>query len=134
MSRMTDDLLRRMLGEIGERKEASRAAVEESQRLERALVALEADGMDASVRGRDVRQRRRAGRERRAAPGANRDAIVAAVRDRPGVTAGEIVSATGIARATVSSTAARPAGSGALERVELPGGGVGFRVAERASA
>ena len=128
MSRMADDLLSRILGEIRERKEVSRAAFEESQRLERALAALKADGKRASVRGGDVRQRRRGGGGRRAAPGANRDAIVAVVRDRPGVTAGEIASATGIARATVSSTAARLAGSGTLERVELPGGGVGFRV------
>jgi len=127
MSRMADDLLNRILGEIRERKEASRPAFEESRRLEQALVALEADGT-AAVRGHDVRQRRRGGRGRRAAPGANRDAIVAVVRERPGVTAGEIASASGIARATVSSTAARLTGNGALERVELPGGGVGFRV------
>jgi DNA-binding transcriptional ArsR family regulator len=87
-----------------------------------------------TVRGRDVQQRRRAGGERRAAPGANGDAIVAVVRERPGVTAGEIASATGIARATVSSTAARLTGGGTLERVELPGGGIGFRLAELASA
>jgi hypothetical protein len=37
---MADDLLSRILGEIRERKEASRAAYEESQRLERALAVL----------------------------------------------------------------------------------------------
>jgi CRP-like cAMP-binding protein len=132
--RMADDLLSRILGEIRERKEASRAAYEESQRLERALAALGADRKEVTVRGRDVQQRRRAGGERRAAPGANRDAIVAVVRERPGVTAGEIAFATGIARATVTSTAARLTGGGTLERVELPGGGIGFRVAEPASA
>ena len=50
------------------------------------------------------------------------------VRDRPGVTAGEIASVTGIARATVSSTVARLAASGTLVRVHLPGSGVGFRM------
>lgn len=130
---MADESLSRILGEIRERKEASRGAYEESQRLERALAALEHDQDESSGRGGDVRRRQRAGGERRAASGANRDAIVAVVRDRPGVRAGEIASATGIARATVSSTVARLAGSGMLERVELPGGGVGFRLPSTAA-
>ena len=41
------------------RKEASRAAYEECQRLERALAALEADGQVARVGRRDGRGRRR---------------------------------------------------------------------------
>jgi DNA-binding IclR family transcriptional regulator len=53
---------------------------------------------------------------------------VAVARERPGATAGELAAATGIARATVSSTLARLVSSGALERTQLPGGGVGFRV------
>jgi DNA-binding transcriptional ArsR family regulator len=126
---MADDLLSRIVGEIRERKEASRAAYEESQRLERALEALEAGAADAGARERAARRRARVpGGRWRAAPGANREAIVAVVRERPGVTAGEIVSVTGIARATVSSTVARLAGGGTLERVEMAGGGVGFRV------
>ena len=63
------------------------------------------------------------GRTRR---GANREAILAAVRERPGSTAREIADATGIARNTVASTVTRLAASGALERRALPGGGVGF--------
>jgi DNA-binding MarR family transcriptional regulator len=43
------------------------------------------------------------------------------------VTTGEIAHATGIARSTVSPTLARLAGAGLIERVELPGSGVGFR-------
>ena len=126
---MGDDLLRRILEEIRVRKETSRAAYEESQRLERALEALEAGATGAGApRPAGRRRARVAAGRRRAAPGANRDAIVGVVRDRPGVTAGEIASATGIARATVSSTVARLAGGGTLERVEMPGGGVGFRL------
>jgi DNA-binding transcriptional ArsR family regulator len=128
---MTDDLLGHILGEIRERKDASQAAYEESQRLERALAALEVGGDGVGGRdraaGRGERARVSGGRSR-AAPGANRDAILAVVRDRPGLTTAEIASATGIARATVSSTAARLAGGGALERVQLPGVGVGFRL------
>jgi hypothetical protein len=40
--------------------------------------------------------------------------------------AGEIADATGIARNTVASTVTRLVASGALERGELPEGGVGF--------
>jgi CRP-like cAMP-binding protein len=128
---MPRDLVDRILQEIRERKEASRAAYEESQRLQRALAAL--DQQDGRSRGPETRRRGRGGastarRGPRAAPGANRAAILAAVRERPGVTAGELAAATGIARATVSSTVARLATSGALERTELPGGGVGFRL------
>jgi DNA-binding MarR family transcriptional regulator len=50
------------------------------------------------------------------------------VRERPGSTAREIADATGIARTTVASTVTRLAANGALERSELPDGGVGFRV------
>jgi hypothetical protein len=60
------------------------------------------------------------------APGANREAIVAVVRERPDVTAGEIASATGIARATVSSTAARLAGGGRLSALSCLAAASGF--------
>ena len=59
--------------------------------------------------------------------GANRKAILAVVRERPGSTAREIAEATGIARTTVASTVTRLAASGVLERVESAGGKVGFR-------
>src|SRR3954453_9108540 len=128
---MANDLLDRILEEIRERKDASRAAYEESQRLQRALAALDeqrgparpSDGGRPGRRGGSSARRRR-----RAAPGANRDAILAIVRDRPGVTAAELASTTGIARATVSSTVARLAASGTLGRTTLPSGGVGFRL------
>jgi len=131
LAAMANDLLDRILEEIRERKDASRAAHEESERLQRALAALDKQrGPGRPPDGR--RPQRRAGspprQRRRAAPGANRDAILAIVRDRPGVTAAELTSTTGIARATVSSTVARLAASGALERTSLPSGGVGFRV------
>jgi CRP-like cAMP-binding protein len=124
---MPQDLLDRILGEIHDRKEASRAARDESRRLERALAALEAD--DGRGRAAERPRRRSTARRRRprAAPGANRDAILAVVGERPGVTAGELASTTGISRATVSSTVARLAAGGTIERIALPGGGAGFR-------
>jgi CRP-like cAMP-binding protein len=126
---MAGDLLDRILGVIRERKRVARAAYEESQQLERALVALEAGaGEPARRRSKESRPRRArrksGGRARR---GTNRDAILAAARERPGSTAREIADATGIARTTVASTLTRLAANGTVERSEPPGGGVGFR-------
>jgi DNA-binding IclR family transcriptional regulator len=55
--------------------------------------------------------------------------VLAVVSERPGVTAGELVATTGIARPTVSTTLSRLASEGLVARQELPGGGVGFRIA-----
>jgi DNA-binding transcriptional ArsR family regulator len=126
---MAEELLERVLREIRERKQAARAAVEESARLERALVALGRDpGQPATEAAATPsrRARRSSRRRKRAAPGANRDAILALVHERPGATAGEISQATGIPRSTVSPTLARLVEGGAIERTQLPGG-VGFR-------
>jgi DNA-binding transcriptional ArsR family regulator len=129
MCAMVEELLERVVREIRERKRALQAAVDESARLERALAALGSEVRATSPPpDRGSRRRRRASRRRtRAARGANRDAILALVRERPGVSAGEIAQVTGIARSTVSPTLARLAGAGAIGRVELPGGGVGYR-------
>ena len=133
---MGDELLDRVLREIRERKQAAQAAVEESARLERALAALEQTAGEAGTPGQEGRRRSGRGpRARpRAAPDANRAAVLAVVGERPGATAGEVGEATGIARATVSSTLARLVEAGALERVELPSGGVGFRARSDATA
>jgi CRP-like cAMP-binding protein len=125
------DLLDRILREIRQRKREARAAYDESRQLEQALAAL---GEDAGAVAPRRAKRRRAERppaqpSRRAPRGANREAILAAVRERPGSTAGEIADATGIARATVASTTTRLAASGVLERSERPDTGVGFHVA-----
>jgi DNA-binding transcriptional ArsR family regulator len=132
------DLLDRILGEIRERKQAAQAAYEESQQLQRALAALDAKPTGARQRrSKGSRSQRRdtprpsADRARR---GANREAILAAVGERPGATAREIADLTGIARATVASTLTRLTANGVLERSELPAGGVGFRVTRAAAA
>jgi hypothetical protein len=125
---MTHDLLDRILGEIRDRKREAQAAYEESQQLERALAALGPDA-PAPPRGatRPGRRASKPGR-RQARRGANRDAILEALRERPGATAREIADATGIARTIVASTLTRLAANAELERSELPAGGVGFRV------
>ena len=130
---MAGDLLDRILGEIRERKREAQAAYEEAQQLERALAALDGEagraGQRRSKEAGPVRPRGKRPSGGRARRGANREAILAAVRERPDSTAREIADATGIARTTVASTVTRLAANGALARSELPDGGTGFRVA-----
>jgi CRP-like cAMP-binding protein len=138
MRRMARDLLDRIVAEIRERKQAAQAAYEESLQLERALAALDASapGAAGQRRSKGSRSARHntpkaaAGRARR---GANREAILAAVSDRPGATAREIADFTGVARNTVASTLTRLAAAGEIERSELPAGRVGFRPAHAAA-
>src|SRR4051812_37689053 len=100
---MAEDMVDRILGEIRERMREVRGACEESQQLERALAALdaEADGSVGARPSRTTRSRRGRSRGRsrptssaRALRGANREAILALVRQRPGATAREIADAT----------------------------------------
>jgi DNA-binding transcriptional ArsR family regulator len=129
---MAKELLDRIVQEIRERKEVARAAYEESQRLERALAALAEHDHRPRPPGGATRPAGRKPRSQgrpRAARGENRGRVLAVVTERPGVTAGEIASVTGIVRATVSTTLSRLASDGAVARQQLPGGGVGFRVA-----
>jgi CRP-like cAMP-binding protein len=122
---------RPIIRELRERTREARAAYQESQQLQRALEALDTDVAQAPKRSEGRRRgrlpaRKAAGRARR---GANRKAIVAAIGERPGLTAREIAESTGIARNTVASTVTRLSASGELVRIELPAGGVGFRAA-----
>jgi hypothetical protein len=131
---MAEELLDRILREIRERLERSRAAYEESQRLEAALGAL-GTGARPSRTGRrpGASSGSRSPRRVRARPGANREAVLAVVRERPGVTGGEIAQATGIARATVATTLSRAVAASEVERTQLPGGRVGYRAAAEAT-
>ena len=124
------DLLERVLGEIRERKERARAAVEETQRLEAALAALDDERDGGSRAPRRSGGRRRVAARPRAPRGANRAAVVGVVSQRPGVSVGEVAGATGIARAVVTSTLARLVADGVLERVERPAGTHGYQLAE----
>src|SRR4051794_37200986 len=129
---MPDQLLDRILAEIRERLDASRAAYEESQRLEAALSALGSGRAPEPSRPR-ARSRRaprsRARSSARAPHGENLRRIRALVAERPGATAGEIAAATGIARPTVASTLGKLARAGELEKTTLPSRGVGYRPA-----
>jgi hypothetical protein len=128
---MPHDLLDRILAEIRERRDASRAAYDESRQLEAALAALGGPSLDgASVPVSRARRTPSASRRRTRAPrGETRRRVLDAVSERPGASAGEITSASGLDRTIVATTLSRLVKRGELERVELPTGRGGYRVA-----
>ena len=66
---------------------------------------------------------------KRAPRGANREAILTLVGERPGVSASEISSVTKIARAVTYNTLAKLVEQGQLAKTELPGGQTGYKPA-----
>jgi hypothetical protein len=118
---------RRIVTEIRARLKELRAAVEEYERLQAALTALETagDGTPAPARGR---RSGTAGTKMRAARGANRDKALQVIADRPGVTVAELASATGIAKNVVYSLTRSLTQRGHVERVALPGDTIRFRI------
>jgi hypothetical protein len=124
------DLLRRIRTEIDQRLAASRAAVEEMERLEAALRALEGVGGPATPEGGATSARRaRAssnGARRRAPRGANRDAVLRAVSERPGASAAELSSASGVAANAVYVQLGRLVADGIVVKRELPSGRSGY--------
>src|SRR3954454_4745736 len=134
---MPDQLLDRILAEIRDRLDASREAYEESQRLEAALTALGSGRPSEPSRPRATSRRASRSPARsspRAPRGENLRRIRALVAERPGATAAEIASATGIARPTVASTLGKLARDGELENTKLPAGAIGSRPAATAAA
>lgn len=138
------DVLDRIRGEITERLQASRAAVEEYERLQAALAALDTGSgappvatpnsaaAPATTRKatRSAKRRTASGPRRRAPRGQNRQRVLAAVTDRPGVTAPELASVSGIKGGTLYALLRRLIGEGALTKRDLPGGDTGYQIAE----
>jgi hypothetical protein len=148
------DLLERVHAQTRERLEQLRPAVEEYERLQAALAVLGGlapGGRDAAVASppaagsndgvsqpaESPRRRARSGgaagrragardRAPRAPRGANRAAVLAAARDRPGASAGELAAATGIGRPIVHALLNRLTERGELVRSALPSGGNGY--------
>ncbi len=85
-----DDLITRTKRELHERIASLEAAVEELPRLKRALAALEGDAAPARRSAGSARARDGRSSGRRRPRGANRDAILAVIRERPGVSVGEV--------------------------------------------
>jgi predicted DNA-binding transcriptional regulator len=65
----------------------------------------------------------------RAPRGANREAVLTAVGERPGVTAATIADVTKISKAVTYNTLAKLVEQGRLEKTELPGGQTGYKSA-----
>ena len=65
----------------------------------------------------------------RAPRGANREAVLAVVRERPGVTASELAAASGVTGGTLYALLRRLADQGELAKRELPGGQTGYALA-----
>ena len=66
---------------------------------------------------------------KRAPRGANREAILKAVDERPGASASELADVTKISRAVTYNTLAKLVEAGKLEKTALPGGQTGYRPA-----
>jgi hypothetical protein len=61
--------------------------------------------------------------------GANREAVLAVVRERPGVSAGELAAASGVSGPTLYSLLGRLTARGEVAKRELPGGQAGYALA-----
>jgi hypothetical protein len=70
----------------------------------------------------------------RARRGANREAVLAVVRDRPGVTASELAAASEVTGGTLYALLRRLTDQGELAKRELPGGQTGYALASGEAA
>lgn len=134
------DLLDRIRAELQQRLESSRDAVEEYRRLEAALEALgeQQRAAENSAPAKPAPRRRPARAARAARPraprGENRRKVLDAVADRPGVTAPELASVSGIRGGTLYTVLRRLVEEGTLEKRELPGGDTGYTVSEQSES
>jgi DNA-binding transcriptional ArsR family regulator len=129
---LAEDLLTRITREIDERIEELRPQIAEIPALESARRALGAAAADGRGRARASRRaatgRRAAGRAGKRAPrGANREAILAVIAERPDVSAAELASKTGLAKPTLYTTLGTLTKQGTIEKREL-GGVAGYHL------
>jgi hypothetical protein len=139
VSDVIGDLRRQMqdrLKEIERQLSGHDALVREREQIQAALAQPPfADGAPRSAARRATKRSAPRRSDRPRAPrGANRTAILAAVSERPGVTATTIADVTKISRAVTYNTLAKLVAQGEIEKTELPGGQTGYKSAARASA
>jgi sugar-specific transcriptional regulator TrmB len=122
------------LKEIERELAAQEPLVREREQIREALSrAPFADG--APVAARPAAPSRAARKARTRAPrGANREAILKLVGERPGVSAAEVADVTKISRAVTYNTLAKLVQQGRLEKTELPGGQTGYKPAPESPA
>jgi hypothetical protein len=141
------DLLDSIRAELRARLDELRPLVREYERLQRAEAAL-ADGSPTSTdrTGRPKRggpEGRRGGARRAASRGrsrssaareANRERVVALVRERPGITKAELKEAAGLSGAGVAQNLRRMLDRGEVREEALPGGATGYRIGDEQAA
>jgi IclR helix-turn-helix domain len=107
--------------------------VRERERLEAALsMAPFATSVRPAAKAAPARKPRAT--TTRAPRGANREAILKLVGERPGVSAAEIADVTKITRAVTYNTLSKLVQQGLLAKTELPGGQTGYQPAPPAAA
>lgn len=116
------DLVGQIQRDIERRLAELRPLIEEKEQLESVLAALKnghGGGAPARSAGHSPaspgRAQYAAGKGRRAPRGANREAILNVVRERPGITASEVADITQIAKPTVHTTISQLKRKGILE-------------------
>jgi predicted Rossmann fold nucleotide-binding protein DprA/Smf involved in DNA uptake len=118
--------MRQRLKDIDRELAGFEELVRERDQIEAAL----AQPPFAEVRAAAAPARRPAARKTtrpRAPRGANREAVLTAVGERPGVTAATIADVTKISRAVTYNTLAKLVEQGKIEKTELPGGQTGYK-------
>ena len=134
------DLVTQIQSDIERRLKELRPLLAEKEQLEAVLAALTSEPSNgggaavAAPRARAVRTPAPAaerapyagGKRRRAPRGANREAILQVVRERPGVSAAEVAEVTKIAKPTVHTTISQLKRKGILE----PEGANGVKLAK----
>ena len=135
------DLLDSIRGQLRARLDQLRPLVREYQRLQDAERAL-GDGQPVSAKRAARAQRaeprrsggaRTASRRRSSVPAereANRQKILALVRQRPGITRAELKDAASLSGAGVAQNLRRMLERGELREEALPGGTTGYRIAD----
>ncbi len=117
----------RRLQEIDEVLAGRDALVQERDRLQAARAALTGD--IAPAEPSNGAQATRAPRPR-AARGENKRRLLAAVRERPGASVGELAQVSKIAQPTAYNALRQLLEAGEVERVDLGGGKSGYRAAQ----
>jgi hypothetical protein len=141
------DLLDSIRAELRSRLDELRPLVREYERLQAAKAAL-TDG--SPTPGKRAGEPKRGGSQARDGAGGrggagaasrrrsrslaerevNREAVLALVRDRPGITKAELKDAAGLSSAGVAQNLRRMLGRGEVREEALPGGATGYRVAD----
>lgn len=134
MSNVIGDLRRDLEGrlkEVERQLDAYQPLLREREQLQEALAKPPFSSAKPAARPATKTPARKT--RTRAPRGANREAILRVVGDRPGVSATEIAEVTKISRAVTYNTLAKLVEQGQLAKTELPGGQTGYRAVDAAA-